>query len=81
MPKLSRWNQVNKGMTLEEVKKIFGKDIWQRPGFGEQTWLVNKEADSNPNHGYMITFFKNGKVKSMGSFKTSDCRRKGARLN
>jgi outer membrane protein assembly factor BamE (lipoprotein component of BamABCDE complex) len=69
--KKSRWDQVAKGMTLEEVKRVFGKDIWQHPGFGEQTWLVNNERDSSPNHGYMITFFKNGKVKSKGSFSIS----------
>lgn len=68
MPKKSRWDQIAKGMTLEEVKKIFGKDIGQHPGFDEQTWLVNNESDPSPDHWYFVTFFKNGKVKSKGSF-------------
>ena len=25
----SRWSRVKKGMSFDEVKKIFGKDIWQ----------------------------------------------------
>ncbi len=68
MPKKSRWDKVEKGMTFEEIKKIFGSDIWQHSGFDKNTWLVNNETDSDSNHGYMITFFKNGKVKSKGSF-------------
>ena len=72
MTKQSRWEQVSDGMTLEEVKEIFGKDIWQSPGFDSHTWLVNNETDPSPDHGYTITFFENGKFRSKGTFTVLD---------
>ena len=68
----SRWEQVENGMTLVQVKQIFDKDIWQTPMFSGNTWLVNNERDPNPGHGYIITFNENGKVKDKGSFSMSD---------
>ena len=58
-------------MSLDEVKNIFGRDIWQSPGFGVDTWLVNNEVDSSPDHGYTITFSKSGKVESKMSFSVA----------
>ena len=54
-------------MTFDEVKKIFGNDMWQSKGFGDNAWLVNNEADSSPDHGYIVTFDKAMLVVSKGA--------------
>jgi len=67
MAKKSRWDRVVKGMTLEEVKKLFGEDISQHDAFGPNVWVVGNEADPSPDHAYLITLYKNGKVKHKDS--------------
>jgi outer membrane protein assembly factor BamE (lipoprotein component of BamABCDE complex) len=67
----SRWSKVKKGMSFEEVKKIFGKDMWQGRGFPRDTWLVSNESDKSSDHGYLITFDKDKRVKSKGSISTA----------
>ena len=64
----SRLSKVETGMSLDDVRKIFGDDIWQHAGFAKNIWLVNNEADTNSSHGYQIVFDENMKVKSKGMF-------------
>ncbi len=67
----SRWNQVQPGMHFDEVKRIFGNDMWQNKGFSPSTWMVNNESDSSPAHGYLIVFDDTNKVKSKQTFSTA----------
>lgn len=67
----SRWERVVIGMTTSQVQEIFGDDARRVNGFVEETWMVNNEADPNPDHGYMIVFDENGRVKSKGGFSCS----------
>ena len=67
MTSTSRWSRIKEGMTFDEVKKIFGNDMWQSKGFGDNAWLVNNEADSSPDHGYIVTFDKAMLVVSKGA--------------
>lgn len=67
----SRWSQVAPGMHFDEVKRIFGEDMWQNKGFSADTWMVNNEADSSPDHGYLIVFDGAKKVKSKQTFSTA----------
>ena len=67
----SRWSQVETGMHFDEVKRLFGEDMWQQKGFSENTWLVNNEADRSPDHGYMIVFDSAEKVQSKQTFSTA----------
>jgi hypothetical protein len=64
----SRWSQIQKGMSFNEVEKIFGSDIWRTSWSGKNGWLVDNESDKNPGHGYIIEFDENNLVKSMGTF-------------
>lgn len=64
----SRWDQIEKGMRIEEVREIFGSDMWKLHHFSDDTWAVNNEADKNADHGYTITFDEHGYVKNKGCF-------------
>ncbi|MCY1295689.1 hypothetical protein D9M70_450410 [compost metagenome] len=67
----SRFSRIEIGMSFNDVKQIFGKDIWQHAGFDKRIWLVNNETDKSSSRGYQITFDENMKVKSKGMFSCS----------
>lgn len=64
----SRWEKICVGMTLQQVRDVFGDDMWKATAFAGDTWMVNNEADKNPDHGYMVVFDEAGLVKKKGSF-------------
>jgi hypothetical protein len=68
MVKKPRFNQIENGMHFDEVKRVFGNDIWQPAWISNDTWMVNNEADTSQNWGYTITFDENMQVKSKGTF-------------
>jgi len=71
MSDTSRFGKIEVGMSFDEVKKIFGEDIWQHQGFSNDTWLVRNERDNSGNRGYIISFDENMKVKDKGYFSCS----------
>ncbi len=63
----TRVQRLKKGMHLDEVKEIFGNDMWRYPG-SETAWLVNDEGDKDPNHGCILTFDDQMKFVEAGHF-------------